>query len=154
MYHILRLDQLFMYEVNMSSSRRNHTSLNICPLKINQFDRTMNINGNHLSDDLHFSIYQHQNKQIAVFYIPYFIVPQKRDEFLLTPLLNNETAWTNESLLNTIPLEEGKETHTIEGIIESLLTGHICTYIEQEKEGILLPLQHIEESSLEKAETE
>jgi len=138
----------------MSSSRRNQTSHNIFPLKIKQLERMMKRNGNHLSDDLHFSIYQHQNKQIAVFYIPYLIDPQKRDEFLLTPLLNNETAWTNESLLNTIPLEEGKETHTIEGITENLLTGHICTYIEQEKEGILFPLQHIEERSLEKAETE
>src|SRR5690625_273683 len=107
----------------MSSSRRNQTSHNIFPLKIKQLERMMKKNGNHLSDDLHFSIYQHQNKQIAVFYIPYLIDPQKRDEFLLTPLLNNETAWTNESLLNTIPLEEGKETHTIEGIIENLLTG-------------------------------
>src|SRR5690625_167869 len=127
----------------MSSSRRNQTSHNIFPLKIKQLERMMKKNGNHLSDDLHFSIYQHQNKQIAVFYIPYLIDPQKRDEFLLTPLLNNETAWTNESLLNTIPLEEGKETHTIEGIIENLLTGHICTYRSEEHTSELQSRGHL-----------
>ena len=138
----------------MRSHRRNQTSHNIFPLKIKQLARMMKQNGKPLSDDIHFTIYEHQEKKIAVFYISYLIDTQQRDEFLLNPLLNKDTSWTNESLLNEIPLDEGKTCQTIDGIIENLLTGHICTYIEQEKDVVIFPLQHFEERALEKAETE
>src|SRR5690625_2120748 len=39
-------------------------------------------------------------------------------------------------------------------MIENLLTGNVYTYIEQEKEVVLFPVENIEERSLEKAETE
>src|SRR5690625_1496934 len=138
----------------MSSSHRNQTSKNIFPLKINQLLRTMKQNFKYLFDDLHFTIYEHQDKRIAVFYISYLVDTNKLEEFILTPLLNKDTSWTNDSLLNEIPLDEGTTVKTIEEMIENLLTGNVYTYIEQEKEVVLFPVENIEERSLEKAETE
>src|SRR5690625_1869257 len=138
----------------MKSNRRSQISDNTFTLKIKQMVRMHKQNANRFSDDIHFTIYEHKEKKIAVFYISYLIDTKQRDEFLLNPLLNKDTSWTNESLLNEIPLDEGKTCQTIDGIIENLLTGHICTYIEQEKDVVIFPLQHFEERALEKAETE
>lgn len=126
---------------------------NIFPLKIKKLEEMIQDHFNN-NLDLNLSVYKHQEKNIAVFYISYLVATDKLENLLLASLLKNDEQWTNQTILNDIPLSSGKTTVTLEEISEELINGKVCIYIEGETEIVSYPLLKMEQRSLEKAETE
>lgn len=104
--------------------------------------------------DLNFTVYQNEKMICTVFFITYLTDQKKLEEHLLHPLLQMEEAWTNNEILNALPLKQGRLTTKIETIIEELINGHTFIYVENEKEIIFYDIANVEKRSLEKAETE
>ncbi|WP_067724934.1 spore germination protein [Oceanobacillus damuensis] len=135
--------------------RKGHkrNSSNIFPIKIDQLEKLM-ISKFENNDDLSFTVFHHQNKNIAVFYIPYQVTPDKVDNLLLKQLLENKTSWNTESILNKMPLSSGKKSDRMENILEDLIKGCVFVYVEDEDEIVSYSMQTIEKRDLSKAETE
>lgn len=125
----------------------------IFPIKIDELEQLLQKKFEN-SPDLAFSKYEHQGKKIAVFSIPYLVETDKAEDFLLKPLLKKQIAWTNQDILNEIPLGESKTVDSLDDILTTLLIGGVFIYVEQESEVISYLLLNKEKRSLEKAETE
>ncbi|WP_106498151.1 spore germination protein [Lentibacillus sp. Marseille-P4043] len=133
--------------------RRKKQPNSIFPLKVDKLKQIMQSKFEN-NEDLIFSIYEHQGKKIAVFFISYQADSDKVEDFLLDPLLSSKHEWTSSSILNEIPLGTGKTTVALEDILEKLLIGEVFIYVENEEEivsYILLKKQH---RQLSKAENE
>jgi hypothetical protein len=127
----------------------------IFPTKLTQLETRLKkrFTNNH---DLSYTIYQLENKRIAVFYITYLIDTNKLEASLLQPLLEKKEtlSLTSASLLNHIPLSSGKIENQIDHIFRSMLLGDVFIYIEDEAEAISYPLKKDEKRDLSKPETE
>lgn len=106
------------------------------------------------NQDLSFTVYKQENKQIAFFYIPYLIDETKAEQQVLTKLLDMQTEWTTDSILSEIPLSAGKQLSSITALRNKITEGYIGLYIEQENQVIMYELGKMEKRALEKAETE
>lgn len=125
------------------------------PLKIKQLESLVKSQfKNNSADDLIFSTYTHQNKQIAVFGITYMVDLAKLGEGLLTPLLNHPKAWTTDAILNEIPLGNGSTTNDLQDIFDNLVLGTVYLYIEDEPEIIAYPLNEEQQRGLDISQTE
>ncbi|WP_249870217.1 spore germination protein [Oceanobacillus saliphilus] len=136
----------------MRKSRKSD-SKSIFPLKIEQLKEIITSKFEN-NTDLSFSTYEHLNKKIAVFYIPFQVTPEKAENLLLKPLLESKVEWTAASILNEIPLSSGKTTTKLEVILEDLINGHVFIYVEDEDAVAFYPMLNIEKRALAKAETE
>lgn len=134
----------------MSKSRRNKSSF---PLKVEQLKEILNSQFEN-NKDLNFTIYEQNAKKVAVFFIEYIVEEQKVNEYLLQPLLNENIAWTNESLINNIPLSQSEKIDSIPIILKEILNGRVFIYIEGEKEVISYIILNKEKRALEAAENE
>lgn len=123
------------------------------PLKIDQLKEALNSNFEQ-NTDLSFSVYQQNNKKVAVFYIEYLVEGQKVNENLLNPLLNDTIKWTNESVINNLPLSQSEPVDSIKSILTEILIGKVFIYIEGEKEAISYLILNKEKRALEAAENE
>lgn len=131
--------------------KRNSSStfpLTIEALKKKIEEKTLN------KPDLNFNVYEQNNKKVVVFCIPYLIDVQKVDQQLLHTLLDMEKEWTNDAILNEIPLKREQPVSNINEIIKGLVDGKVYLYVEQEKSVINYALAKVEKRSLEKAEKE
>ncbi|MFC4024572.1 spore germination protein [Oceanobacillus longus] len=136
----------------MRKSRKNKYT-NIFPSKMEQLEELLTSKFEN-NTDLSFSVYNHLNKKIAVFYIPYQVTPEKVEALLLKPLLENDNAWDHEKVLNDIPLSSGEKTTVLEEILEKIINGHVIIYVENEDMAINYPMLNVQKRALSKAETE
>src|SRR5699024_6993171 len=93
-------------------------------------------------------------KKLAVFCLTYLIDTKKLEDHLLTALLDQQEAWTNEKILNKIPLGEGSVTHSFQEILNKMILGEVFIYIESEKAIVSYNIPKADERSLDKAEIE
>lgn len=133
--------------------RMKRSSKNMFPLKIDELEQIMKSEFEK-SPDLSFSKYEHQNKKIAVFFIPYQVQPDRVENLLLTPLLESNKDWSNTALLNEISLNSGKEYQQMDEILRELIIGKVMIYIEDEAAVVSYDFLNKEKRSLEGAETE
>src|SRR5690625_1432980 len=104
--------------------QRNKQTDAVFPLQVNELESLIkNKFENNSDEDLIFSIYEHQGKKIAVFCLPYLIDTNKLESALLDPLLSSKHTWTNQSLLNDIPLGEGSTTGSLQEISDKIIFG-------------------------------
>ncbi|WP_337019785.1 spore germination protein, partial [Oceanobacillus massiliensis] len=132
---------------------RKSKSTEIFPLKIDQLEPMLQ-NKFDSNNDLSFSVYEHQNKKIAVFYIPHLVAPDKVENLLLKSLLESNSDWTATAILNNIPLSFGQEISKLEEILTELVSGKVFIYIEDEDTAVNYMMLNVEKRSLSKAETE
>ncbi len=92
------------------------------------------------SQDLNYTTYQQNEKQIAVFYIPFLIDHTKLEESLLNPLLSMESDWSADAILSEIPLSLGKKTTKLEDTVKGLNEGEVFLYVDQEEQLITYKL--------------
>lgn len=104
--------------------------------------------------DLTFSVYEKENSKIAVFFIDYMVVPDLLENSLLKPLIKSNSKWSNNIILNEIPLSSSKKETNLENILQKLLIGEVFIYVEGENEAISYLLPKKEKRSLTEAETE
>lgn len=134
--------------------QHNRLKDNIFPLKINQLETKIKGKFKTNPDDLMFSIYEHQGMSIAVFCLPNLVETNNLDNHLLKTLLNKKNVWTNEKIINEIPLGSSSLTHSFQEIMNKLILGEVFIYIEQEKSIVSYNLQKLETRDLDKAENE
>lgn len=127
----------------------------VFPMNVNELETLLNNQfKNNSADDLLYSIYEHEGKQIAVFGISYLIDSDKLENSLLAPLLNQPKTWTNQSLLNDIPLRDGTTTETPQKTLKKLSAGDVFIYIDGETDIVSYPLAKEEKRGIEKSESE
>ncbi|ASN06633.1 spore germination protein [Virgibacillus necropolis] len=135
------------------SRHKNKSRSSIFPIKVDELQDLLESKFEN-NPDLIFTIYEHQQKKVAIFFIAYQVQSDKLEEFLLQPLLNKKEEWTNKSLLNEIPLSTGATKDNLEDILEKLLIGEVFVYPEGEKETVSFLLLKKEKRQLARAETE
>ena len=133
--------------------RRRQWKKSIFPLQIDKLERILKSKFDS-NNDLLFSTFNVQGKNVAVFYISYVVESQKLENSLLEPLLSAKEPWTTEDILNEIPLETGSTETTLDEILEKIIHGSVFVYVEGEKEIVSYILLKKDKRSLEKAETE
>lgn len=104
--------------------------------------------------DLSFTVYDHENKKIAVFFISYIVETQWVHESLVKTLLEGNEPWTNKAILNNIPLAAAEKKTKLQELLDGLLIGKVFVYIEGEDSALSYLLLKKEKRSLGQAETE
>ncbi|WP_054861676.1 spore germination protein [Gracilibacillus sp. JCM 18860] len=104
--------------------------------------------------DLSFTIFEKSEARIAVFYISYLVEPEMVEQFMLKPLLDGKSKWTNQSILNEIPLRSGSKIEKLEEILDKILIGEVYIYVENEDAALSYLLDKKEKRDLTQAETE
>jgi len=133
--------------------KRRQWKKNLFPLQIDELEKIIKDKFDS-NNDLLFSTFNIQGKNVAVFYISYIVESQKLESNLLDPLLSSKEPWTTEDILNEIPLETGETYTSLEDILERVIHGSVFVYVEGEKEIVSYVLLKKDKRSLEKAETE
>ncbi|WP_156288766.1 spore germination protein [Oceanobacillus salinisoli] len=135
-------------------NRRKKTGKgNIFPLQIEDLESLLKSKFKN-NPDLSFTTYERKNEKVAVFYIDYQVEADKVEDFLLEPLLGEKIEWTNDSILNEIPLSSGKTYEKLDDILKNLLIGAVFIYCESEKSVVSYLLSKKENRSLQQSETE
>ncbi|REJ05762.1 spore germination protein [Halobacillus trueperi] len=106
------------------------------------------------SPDLVQKVFNHEGQLIIVQFIHYQINKEQLEDELLEIITKSTRPWTNEALLNKIPIASTKQEDKMDAIIEQMIHGSVCIYIEGEKEATLFALPNQEHRSLNQAETE
>lgn len=126
---------------------------NIFPMKIEELEKLLQ-NRFENNPDLSFTVYDHENKKIAVFFISYIVETQWVHESLVKTLLEGNEPWTNKAILNNIPLAEAEKKKKLQELLDGLLIGKVFVYIEGEDAALSYLLLKKEKRSLVQAETE
>lgn len=135
--------------------KQNHSQENaILPIPIDQLKLIIKEKLKENSEDLLFSTYTHSRKEIAVFCLPYLIDTDTFEENLLKPLLSKPKTWTNDLILNEIPIGEGTTTRSIQDVFKKLINGEVLIYVENEVEIVSYSILKIEKRDVEKPEIE
>ncbi|WP_100011357.1 spore germination protein [Lentibacillus sediminis] len=129
------------------------SSNNIFPIKVDKLKKQMESRFEN-NPDLVFTIYEHQKKKIAVFYIGYLVEPEMVHNYLLKPLLTSDKTWANPDILNDIPLSTGKTKEKLQDILQNILIGEVFIYVEGEPAAVSFILSKKEKRNLTQAETE
>lgn len=134
-------------------SIKNRQSKSVFPLTIDELKKKIE-NGMLNKEDLSFTVYGQKNKKVAVFYIPYLVDQEKIESQLLDPLLDMENEWTEQAILDEIPLGQGKTDTDLKRIIEGMNDGNIHLYVDQAKSIVTYQVAKSEKRGLERSETE
>lgn len=126
---------------------------NIFPMKIEELEKLLQ-NRFENNPDLSFTVYDHENKKIAVFFISYIVETQWVHESLVKTLLEGNEPWTNKAILNNIPLAAAEKKTKLQELLDGLLIGKVFVYIEGEDSALSYLLLKKEKRSLGQAETE
>lgn len=137
-----------------SRYNRHQQDNHIFPLKIRELESIIKSKFKKNPDDLLFSTYEHQGEKIAIFCLPYLVDENKLEQNLLRTLLNKAEPWTNEKILNEIPLGKSSVTDSFQEVLNKLVLGEAFIYHEMEKSIISYNIQKSAERSIEKAEIE
>lgn len=133
--------------------RSGSNDKNIFPMKIEELEKLLQ-NRFENNPDLSFTVYDHENKKIAVFFISYIVETQWVHESLVKTLLEGNEPWTNKAILNNIPLAEAEKKKKLQELLDGLLIGKVFVYIEGEDAALSYLLLKKEKRSLVQAETE
>lgn len=137
--------------------KRRQWKKNLFPLNVDELEKIIKsqfVQNTGTFPDLIFNTYNLQGKNVAVFYLSNLINTNKLEASILDPLLTTEKSWTNEDILNELPVGENSRETTLEEINKLIIMGQVFIYVEQEKEILAYSLINKEKRSLEKAETE
>ena len=146
---------IFCLEVDMRKRKQKKQAL--LPLKVDELEKIVKrqfASTTGTFPDLVFNSYVIQNEKVAVFYLSNLINSDKLENSILEPLLSSKKPWTNEDLLNEIPIGESNTANTLEDINTKIILGEVFIYVEQEEVILAYSLIKKEKRSLEKAETE
>src|SRR5699024_2495177 len=108
--------------------KRRQWKKNLFPLQIDELEKIIKDKFDS-NNDLLFSTFNIQGKNVAVFYISYIVESQKLESNLLDPLLSSKEPWTTEDILNEIPLETGETYTSLEDILERVIHGSVFVYV-------------------------
>lgn len=133
--------------------RSGSNDKNIFPMKIEELEKLLQ-NRFENNPDLSFTVYDHENKKIAVFFISYIVEIQWVHESLVKTLLEGNEPWTNKAILNNIPLAAAEKKTKLQELLDGLLIGKVFVYIEGEDAALSYLLLKKEKRSLGQAETE
>lgn len=133
--------------------RSGSNDKNIFPMKIEELEKLLQ-NRFENNPDLSFTVYDHENKKIAVFFISYIVETQWVHESLVKTLLEGNEPWTNKAILNNIPLAAAEKKTKLQELLDGLLIGKVFVYIEGEDAALSYLLLKKEKRSLGQAETE
>lgn len=133
--------------------RSGSNDKNIFPMKIEELEKLLQ-NRFENNPDLSFTVYDHENKKIAVFFISYIVETQWVHESLVKTLLEGNEPWTNKAILNNIPLAAAEKKTKLQELLDGLLIGKVFVYIEGEDSALSYLLLKKEKRSLGQAETE
>lgn len=133
--------------------RSGSNDKNIFPMKIEELEKLLQ-NRFENNPDLSFTVYDHENKKIAVFFISYIVETQWVHESLVKTLLEGNEPWTNKAILNNIPLAAAAKKTKLQELLDGLLIGKVFVYIEGEDAALSYLLLKKEKRSLGQAETE
>ncbi|WP_449354127.1 spore germination protein [Virgibacillus natechei] len=134
-------------------NRRKRQSDSIFPLKVDELKTIMESKFEN-NPDLAFSIYEQENKKVAVFSIAYMVEAEMVENYLLKPLLNMKKEWTKKSILNEIPLGGSDTKDKLEDILHKIMIGEVFVYVEGEDAVVSYLLSKKEKRDLKQAETE
>ncbi|MEN1968567.1 spore germination protein [Lentibacillus sp. N15] len=139
----------------MKRGRQRKSNMNNSfPMKLETLEQIMLDKFEH-NEDLLFRTYNQDNgKKAAVFFISYQVDQEIVHEFLLDPLLSSKEEWSNDSILNEIPLNSGTPIDALESILKGLLIGEVFIYVEGEEEAIAYIALKKQHRELSKAENE
>ncbi|SFJ61231.1 GerA spore germination protein [Halobacillus dabanensis] len=123
------------------------------PMSAEEF---MNIVKEELNDspDLIQKVFQIKGQSIIVQYIAYQIKKDRLERDLLEVITSSNNRWTNEDLINKIPISSTVQEEKMDKIIQQMIHGSVSIYIEGEKNVVLFALQNQNHRSLNRAETE
>lgn len=133
--------------------RSGSNDKNIFPMKIEELEKLLQ-NRFENNPDLSFTVYDHENKKIAVFFISNIVETQWVHESLVKTLLEGNEPWTNKAILNNIPLAAAEKKTKLQELLDGLLIGKVFVYIEGEDSALSYLLLKKEKRSLGQAETE
>ncbi|MEC5423745.1 spore germination protein [Virgibacillus sp. C22-A2] len=137
----------------MRKSRKKQSTTSLFPLKVEELKKQIEEKFEN-NTDLNITIYEHQNKNLIVFYISYQVAKEKVENVLLKPLLESKKEWDTSSILNEIPLSAGETVDKKENILKNLINGSVIVYVENENAAVSYVMLNVEKRGLEKAETE
>lgn len=126
---------------------------NIFPITVKDLEELLNSKFEN-NPDLSISKFENKGKKALIFYIDYQVQENMMEEYLLTPLLEKDMKWNNSTILNEIPLSNGKTLQSLDEILTDLLIGGVFIYVEGEDSVIGYLLLKKEKRSLEQSETE
>lgn len=126
---------------------------NIFPITVKDLEELLNSKFEN-NPDLSISKFENKGKKALIFYIDYQVQGNMMEEYLLTPLLEKDMKWNNSTILNEIPLSNGKTLQSLDEILTDLLIGGVFIYVEGEDSVIGYLLLKKEKRSLEQSETE
>ncbi|MGR9047037.1 spore germination protein [Halobacillus faecis] len=106
------------------------------------------------SPDLVQKVFNHEGQWISVQFIHYQVNKEQLEDEILEVITKSSRPWTNDDLINKIPMASTKQEKKMDAIIEQMIHGSVCIYIEGEKEATLFALPQQEHRSLNQAETE
>ncbi|MEC3883608.1 spore germination protein [Halobacillus litoralis] len=106
------------------------------------------------SPDLVQKVFNHEGQSIIVQFIHYQVNKEQLEDEILEIITRSTHPWSNEGLMNKIPLASTKQENKMDAIIEQMIHGSVCIYIESEKEATLFALPNQEHRALNRAETE
>src|SRR5690625_681100 len=114
--------------------KRRQWKKNLFPLSIDELEKIIKSQfekNTGTFPDLIFNTYTIQGERVAVFYLSHIINSDKLENSVLDPLLSSDKPWTNDSLLNEIPIGEVNTVNTLEDINKKVIIGDIFVYVEQ-----------------------
>ena len=132
---------------------RRKDKLKYFPIKIEQLEKDLK---NIFDSAPEFKIKQidHEKQKIAVLFLDYMIEKQYLYSDVINKILESKQKWDSQTLINDLPIENGKEEYNLTDVKNALSMGRIVIYIESEDKCVSLPLQKTEARAPEKAETE
>lgn len=104
---------------------------NIFPITVKDLEELLNSKFEN-NPDLSISKFENKGKKALIFYIDYQVQGNMMEEYLLTPLLEKDMKWNNSTILNEIPLSNGKTLQSLDEILTDLLIGGVFIYVEGE----------------------
>lgn len=123
------------------------------PMSAEEYMQTMKEQLNE-SPDLIQKVFRIQGQSIVVQYIAYQIKKDRLERDLLEVITSSNKHWSNEELINKIPISSTVQEEKMDKIVQQMIHGSVSIYIEGEKKVVLFALQKQDHRSLNRAETE
>src|SRR5699024_128619 len=118
--------------MQVEQMRKIRQQQNIFPIKIDKLKHLIKKRFAKSSEDLLFTTYEIQDDRVAVFFLPYLTDTDKVEDHILDPLVSTQEKWSNERLINEIPIGESTLTNSLQDINNKLILGHAFVYVENE----------------------
>ncbi|WJE16714.1 spore germination protein [Halobacillus sp. ACCC02827] len=122
-------------------------------LSIEEYKETMKKKF-HNSTDLIQKVFHIKGQAIVVQFVSYLVDRERLEREILNALTSSPKRWTNDTLMNKIPIAASECVSSVDQITQKVLHGSISVYIEGEKEAVIFALPKLDDRGLNRAETE